>query len=125
MRVAVNAAAVLGATALIAGMGAVSATSAGAATAGPAFCENFTHPNNSSAEYLTNSGSVQMWSGADDTCGKVGLLNPGNIFDAYCWHGNAAGHEWIYGENVSTGVGGWIYAPNIVKVSGTLNPCNK
>ncbi|SEG05744.1 hypothetical protein SAMN05216223_10366 [Actinacidiphila yanglinensis] len=43
----------------------------------------------------------------------------------YCWHGNTAGREWIHGENVSTGVGGWIYAPNIVKVSGKLNPCNK
>lgn len=124
MRFAVTAAATLGAAALIAGMGTVSAQAAGSSVVTPNACENFTHPDNSSATYLTNTGTKNMYTGADTTCGVTGYLNPGNIFSAYCWHGNAAGQEWIYGLNSSTGKAGWVYAPSIVKVSGTLNPCN-
>ncbi|CAG7654456.1 hypothetical protein [Actinacidiphila bryophytorum] len=52
-----------------------------------------------------------------------GALYPGNIFDAYCWHGNASGQQWIYGKNTSGGAG-WIIASNIVMVSGRLKGCN-
>lgn len=116
----VKAAAALGAAALIAGMGTVSAH---AAVTPKACVENYATPAYSSAEYVTNSGSVPMWSGVGDACVQVGLLNPGDVFDANCGHADPAGQEWVYGEDTTTGTFGWIYRPNVVKVGGDLYGC--
>lgn len=120
MGIAVKAAAALGAAALITGMGTLSAHAA----ATPKDCvENYATPAYSSAEYVTASGSVPLWSGVGDTCAQAGLLNPGDVFHANCGHPDPAGQEWVYGQDTATGTFGWIYGPNAVKTGGNLYPC--
>lgn len=104
----------LGAAALIAGLGTVSADAAVA----PRVCTTSAVPDLSSAEYVAVPGGAPMWSGTGDTCAQVGLLGSDDVFDANCFHDSTTGERWIYGEDVPTGTHGWIRLSDLVKVGG-------
>lgn len=95
-----------------------------ATSASAAGCGGVHVVKNNSDGYGTLKGSTPVRTAPYEKCPSKSYKS-GSRFYYWCYENNDYGNKWIFGRIAGTSKGdaGWVYAPNIKHVKGSLKAC--